>query len=66
MQNGKVKWFDKEKGYGFVTAEDGQDYFAHYSGIDTDGFKTLVEGQDVEFEVKETEKGPQATSIRVK
>ncbi|SKC43416.1 cold shock domain-containing protein [Maledivibacter halophilus] len=60
---GKVKWFNSEKGYGFITGEDGNDVFVHYSAIEQDGFKTLEEDQEVEFEVVEGEKGPQATQV---
>ncbi|EFI42336.1 MULTISPECIES: cold shock domain-containing protein [Peptoniphilus] len=60
---GKVKWFNGEKGFGFITAEDGKDVFAHFSQIQKEGFKTLEEGQDVEFDVVEKEKGPQAENI---
>lgn len=61
MQKGTVKWFNK--GYGFITGEDGQDYFAHFSDIQMDGYKTLSEGQEVEFDVIDTEKGAQAINI---
>ncbi|MGO1579880.1 MAG: cold shock domain-containing protein [Peptoniphilaceae bacterium] len=60
---GKVKWFNGEKGFGFITAEDGTDVFAHFSQIQKEGFKTLEEGQEVEFDVVEKEKGPQAENI---
>jgi len=60
---GKVKWFNAEKGYGFITGDDGNDVFVHYTAIQGDGFKTLEENQDVEFEVVEGEKGPQATEV---
>lgn len=65
-QTGTVKWFDDGKGFGFITPEGGgKDLFAHYSEIqNTGGFKTLAEGQRVEFEVKDGQKGPQAASIR--
>ena len=62
---GKVKWFNSEKGYGFITTEEGNDIFAHFSQIQKDGFKTLEEGEDVSFEVVDGEKGPQATNIVV-
>lgn len=60
---GKVKWFNNEKGYGFITGEDGNDVFVHYTAIEGDGFKSLEEEQEVEFEVVEGEKGPQATQV---
>jgi CspA family cold shock protein len=61
---GTVKWFNDEKGFGFITAEDGKDVFAHYSEIKADGFKKLEEGQEVSFEVTQGAKGPQATNIK--
>jgi CspA family cold shock protein len=61
---GTVKWFNATKGYGFITTEDGRDVFAHYSAIEMEGFKTLDEGQAVEFEVVDGAKGPQAAHIR--
>ncbi|MCT4632578.1 MAG: cold-shock protein [Firmicutes bacterium] len=64
--NGTVKWFNAEKGYGFITGEDGQDVFAHFSQINADGYKTLEEGQEVSFEVGQGQKGPQAENITVK
>ena len=64
MAQGTVKWFNDQKGYGFITLEDGPDVFAHFSAIQGDGFKTLEEGQQVEFEVTDGPKGPQAESIR--
>ncbi len=60
---GSVKWFNPEKGYGFIEKEDGNDVFVHYSAIQEEGFKTLEEGQQVEFEVVEAERGPQATNV---
>lgn len=63
MVKGTVKWFNATKGYGFISTEEGEDVFVHYSAIETDGFKTLEEGQDVEFEIVEGEKGPQATNV---
>ncbi|MDO5301276.1 MAG: cold-shock protein [Tissierellia bacterium] len=62
---GKVKWFNAEKGFGFITTEEGNDVFAHYSQIQADGFRTLNEGQEVSFEVVEGEKGEQAANIVV-
>lgn len=61
---GKVKWFNAEKGYGFITAEDGKDVFAHFSQIQKDGYKSLQEGEAVEFEITQGQKGPQASNIR--
>ncbi|MFA7560707.1 MAG: cold shock domain-containing protein [Candidatus Izemoplasmatales bacterium] len=60
---GKVKWFNAEKGFGFITDEDGKDVFAHFSQIQKDGYKTLEEGEAVSFEITEGQKGPQATNI---
>ena len=62
---GTVKWFNKEKGFGFITGEDGKDVFAHFSQIKKEGFKELFEGQEVEFEITEGQKGPQASNIVV-
>ncbi|RYL90902.1 cold-shock protein [Sporolactobacillus sp. THM7-4] len=63
MQNGKVKWFNAEKGYGFIEVEGGNDVFVHYSAIEGDGFKTLEEGQEVSFEIVEGNRGPQAANV---
>jgi cold shock protein len=63
MASGKVKWFSDQKGYGFIESEDGQDVFVHFSAIQGDGFKTLAEGQAVEFEVTAGPKGPQAENV---
>ena len=60
---GKVKWFNAEKGFGFIEREDGDDVFVHFSAIQTEGFKTLEEGQEVEFEIVEGERGPQAANV---
>ncbi|MCF7926217.1 MAG: cold shock domain-containing protein [Candidatus Izimaplasma sp.] len=60
---GTVKWFNSEKGFGFITDEEGNDYFVHYSQIQKDGFKTLDEGEAVTFEITETDKGPQAENV---
>lgn len=63
--NGTVKWFNGEKGFGFITGEDGKDVFAHFSQINSDGYKSLDEGQKVSFNVVEGAKGPQAENINV-
>ena len=63
MTQGTVKWFNAEKGFGFIEVEGGNDVFAHFSAIQGDGFKSLDEGQKVEFEVEEGNRGPQATNI---
>ncbi len=63
MANGKVKWFSEQKGYGFIESEEGEDVFVHYSAIQSDGFKTLNQGQEVEFEVTTGPKGPQAANV---
>ena len=60
---GKVKWFSNVKGYGFIEQEGGQDVFVHYSSIQGDGYKRLEEGEEVTFEVKDGEKGPQAADV---
>ena len=63
MQTGTVKWFNAEKGFGFITGEDGKDVFVHFSAIQSDGFKTLEEGQSVTFDVEEGQRGPQAKNV---
>ena len=63
MMTGKVKWSNAEKGFGFIEREDGDDVFVHFSAIQSEGFKTLEEGQDVEFEIVEGERGPQAANV---
>ena len=63
MQKGKVKWFNAEKGYGFIESEDGTDVFVHFSAIAMDGYKYLEEGQEVTFDVSEGAKGPQASNV---
>lgn len=60
---GKVKWFNEKKGYGFIEREDGGDVFVHFSAIKGEGFKTLAEGQTVEFEIIQGDKGPQAANV---
>lgn len=63
MAQGTVKWFNAQKGYGFITPESGDDVFVHHSEIQGDGFKSLDEGQKVEFEIKPGDKGEQATNV---
>ena len=63
MKKGTVKWFNNQKGYGFISDEQGNDIFVHFSGIKSDGFKSLEEGQAVEFDVVDGAKGPQATNV---
>jgi cold shock protein len=63
MQNGKVKWFNSEKGFGFIEVEGGEDVFVHFSAIQGEGFKTLEEGQEVSFEIVEGNRGPQAANV---
>ena len=63
MARGRVKWFNASKGYGFISREDGSDVFVHFSAIQGDGFKTLDEGQEVEFEIIDGKKGPQAANV---
>ena len=65
MATGTVKWFSAEKGFGFIQREDGPDVFVHFSAITGEGYKNLEENQQVEFEVAQGDKGPQATSVRV-
>ncbi|MDA5110701.1 MULTISPECIES: cold shock domain-containing protein [Brevibacillus] len=61
--HGKVKWFNAEKGYGFIEREDGGDVFVHYTAIQADGFRTLEEGQSVEFDIVDGDRGPQAANV---
>ena len=63
MKTGQVKWFNAEKGYGFISIQGEDDVFVHFSAIQTDGFKTLEEGQEVQFEVVQGAKGPQASNV---
>lgn len=63
--NGKVKWFDAKKGYGFITAEDGTDVFVYFNGINAEGFKTLNQGDEVSFDLKQGDRGPQAVNVTV-
>lgn len=63
MKTGKVKWFNAEKGYGFISTDEGEDVFVHFSAIQGEGFKALEEGQKVEFEVTQGERGAQAANV---
>jgi len=63
LAEGVVKWFSEKKGYGFIEQEGGQDIFVHYSSIDMPGFKTLADGDRVQFEVEESQRGPQAKNV---
>ncbi|MBI5233692.1 MAG: cold-shock protein [Deltaproteobacteria bacterium] len=63
MARGKVKWFNDTKGFGFITQESGEDVFVHYTAITGDGYRTLKEGQEVEFEITQGPKGPQASNV---
>lgn len=65
MSTGKVKWFNAEKGFGFITSDTGKDIFVHYSAIQTGGFRSLEEGQNVSFEITESDRGPQASNVTV-
>lgn len=64
MQRGIVKWFNSEKGYGFIECEDGEDVFVHFTGIQSEGFRTLEEGETVTFEIVEGNRGPQAANVK--
>jgi len=63
MQSGTVKWFNEQKGYGFIEGQDGKELFVHFSGIKSEGFKTLHEGQHVSFDVEQGDKGPKAVNV---
>lgn len=63
MAKGKVKWFSDQKGYGFITPENGNDVFVHHTNIQGEGYKTLAEGQEVEFQIEKGPKGEQATNV---
>ncbi|BDR58432.1 cold-shock protein [Xylocopilactobacillus apicola] len=63
MEHGTVKWFNPEKGYGFLTRENGDDVFVHFSSIQGDGFKTLSEGEAVTFDIEDSDRGPQAVNV---
>lgn len=65
MPEGKVKWFNEKKGFGFIEQDGGKDLFVHYTAITSEGFKTLSEGQRVSFEVEDTPKGPKAKNVQV-
>lgn len=62
---GRVKWFDEKKGFGFIEREDGNDVFVHFRAINSSGFKTLMDGQEVEFDVEQGQKGPQAINVTI-
>ncbi len=62
---GRVKWFDEKKGFGFIEREDGDDVFVHFRAINSPGYKTLADGQEVQFEVEQGQKGPQAVNVTV-
>ena len=64
MATGKVKWFNAEKGYGFITTDEGRDVFVHYTAIQSDGYRTLDEGQMVSFDITESDRGPQAANVK--
>lgn len=63
MSQGTVKWFNEQKGFGFISGDDGSEYFVHHTGLTGEGFKTLEDGVEVEFEIEESEKGPRAVQV---
>lgn len=65
MEKGTVKWFNNQKGYGFISDQSGKDVFVHYSGLNMEGYKSLEEGQEVEFEISQGDKGPQAINVTI-
>lgn len=64
MEQGRVKWFNGEKGFGFIERDGGEDVFVHFSAIQGDGYKTLDEGQEVSFDIEQGQRGPQAVNVR--
>lgn len=64
MANGTVKWFNNKKGYGFINADNGRDIFVHFSSVEMDGYKSLNEGEQVTFEIEESDRGPEAKKVR--
>jgi CspA family cold shock protein len=64
LARGIVKWFNDRKGYGFISQEDGNDVFVHFSSIEATGYKTLAEGDNVEFEIEESDRGPEAKNVK--